>query len=192
MSLLSFFGSYFVKCRLGSIQLCSASVQWGWIWMCIRLLHPWDFPGKSARVDCHFLLQGIFSTQESNPGLLHYRQMVYCLSHQILPINQFIAFFLRRLFYFLLSSTLFILFKNFRISWRFISVFHGKKYKQWEANLPIYIPSNITTVSKNSAFPPVRRDDLFSCNSNLPFALGVVLLTLRRALFQLPPSFLHD
>ena len=23
----------------------------------IRLLHPWDFPGKSARVDCHFLLQ---------------------------------------------------------------------------------------------------------------------------------------
>ena len=23
----------------------------------IRLLHPWDFPGKSAGVDCHFLLQ---------------------------------------------------------------------------------------------------------------------------------------
>jgi len=29
----------------------------------------WDFPGKSAGVDCHFLLQGIFPTQESNPGL---------------------------------------------------------------------------------------------------------------------------
>ena len=37
----------------------------------IRLLCPWDFPGKSARVDCHFLLQGIFPTEESNPGLLH-------------------------------------------------------------------------------------------------------------------------
>ena len=48
----------------------------------IRLLHWWDFPGKSAGVDCHFLLQGIFPTQESNPGLLHCRQTLYCLSHQ--------------------------------------------------------------------------------------------------------------
>ena len=30
------------------------------------LLHLWDFPGKSAGVICHFLLQGIFPTQESN------------------------------------------------------------------------------------------------------------------------------
>ena len=48
----------------------------------IRLLHPWDFPGKNAGVDCHFLLQGIFLTQESNPGLPHCRQMLYRLSHQ--------------------------------------------------------------------------------------------------------------
>ena len=47
-----------------------------------RLLHSWDFPGKSAGVDCHFLLQGIFSTQESKPGLPHCRQMLYRLSHQ--------------------------------------------------------------------------------------------------------------
>ena len=46
------------------------------------MLHPWDFPGKSAGVDCHFLLQGIFPTQESNLGLLHCRQMLYCLSHR--------------------------------------------------------------------------------------------------------------
>ena len=31
---------------------------------------------------CHFLLQGIFPTQGSNPGLPHYRQMLYHLSHQ--------------------------------------------------------------------------------------------------------------
>ena len=48
----------------------------------ISLLHPWDFPGKSAGVDCHFLLQGIFPSQESNPGLLHCGQMLYHLSHQ--------------------------------------------------------------------------------------------------------------
>ena len=31
---------------------------------------------------CHFLLQGIFPTQGLNPGLLHHRQTLYCLSHQ--------------------------------------------------------------------------------------------------------------
>ena len=47
-----------------------------------RLLHPWDFPGKSAGVGCHFFLQEIFLTQGSNPDLLHCRQTLYCLSHQ--------------------------------------------------------------------------------------------------------------
>ena len=40
------------------------------------------FPGKGAGVDCHFLLQWIFLTQESNPGLLHCGQTLYRLSHQ--------------------------------------------------------------------------------------------------------------
>ena len=35
---------------------------------------------------CLFLLQGIFLTQGSNPGLLHCRQIIYCLSHQGSPI----------------------------------------------------------------------------------------------------------
>ena len=47
-----------------------------------RLLHPWDFPGNSTGVGCHSLLQGTFPTQGSNPGLLHYRQTPYRLSHQ--------------------------------------------------------------------------------------------------------------
>ena len=52
-----------------------------------RLLNPWDFPGKSTGVDCHFLLQGIFPTQGSNPGLPHCRQTLYPLSHQGSPIQ---------------------------------------------------------------------------------------------------------
>ena len=40
-----------------------------------RLLHPWDFPGKSTGVGCHCLLQGIFLIQGLNPGLPHCRQM---------------------------------------------------------------------------------------------------------------------
>ena len=35
-----------------------------------RLLCPWDFPGKSTGVGCHFLLQGFFPTQGSNTSLL--------------------------------------------------------------------------------------------------------------------------
>ena len=44
------------------------------------------FPGNSTGVDCHFLLQRIFLTQGSNPGLLYCRQTLYRLSHQGSPI----------------------------------------------------------------------------------------------------------
>ena len=46
---------------------------------------PWDFQGKNTGVGCHLLFQGIFPTQGSNPGLSHWRQMLYCLSHQGSP-----------------------------------------------------------------------------------------------------------
>ena len=45
-----------------------------------RLPCPWNFPGKNTGVGCRFLLQGIFLTQWSNPGLLHCRWMLYHLS----------------------------------------------------------------------------------------------------------------
>ena len=38
--------------------------------------------GNNTGVSCHFLLQGIFPTQESNPGLLHCRQILYRLNYQ--------------------------------------------------------------------------------------------------------------
>ena len=37
-------------------------------------------PGKNTGVGCHFLLQGIFPIQESNPCLLHCRQILHRLS----------------------------------------------------------------------------------------------------------------
>ena len=43
---------------------------------------------------CHFLLQGIFLTQGSNLGLLHCRQMLYCLSHQEKHLINYICTFL--------------------------------------------------------------------------------------------------
>ena len=44
-----------------------------------------DSPGKNTGVGCQALLQGIFPTQGSNPGLLHCRQILYHLSHQRSP-----------------------------------------------------------------------------------------------------------
>ena len=53
-----------------------------------RLLWPGNFSGKTTGVGCHFLLQGILPTQGSNPCLLcllHFRQILYPLSHQVSP-----------------------------------------------------------------------------------------------------------
>ena len=44
-----------------------------------------DSPGKNTGVGGHVLLQGFFPTQGSNPGLLHCRRILYCLSHQGSP-----------------------------------------------------------------------------------------------------------
>ena len=44
-----------------------------------------DCPGKNTGVGCHALLQGIFPTQGSNPGLPHCKQILYHLSHQGSP-----------------------------------------------------------------------------------------------------------
>ena len=51
------------------------------------LLCPRDSPGKNTGVGCHALLQGIFPTQGSNPGLPHCRQILYQLSYQGSPYN---------------------------------------------------------------------------------------------------------
>ena len=44
-----------------------------------------DSPGKNTGMGCHALLQEIFPTQESNPGLQHCRRIRYHLSHQRSP-----------------------------------------------------------------------------------------------------------
>ena len=43
---------------------------------------PGNSLGKNTGGDCYSLLQGIFPTQGLNLGLLHYRQVLYHLSHK--------------------------------------------------------------------------------------------------------------
>ena len=46
---------------------------------------PWNSPGQNTAVGSLSLLQGIFPTQGSNPGLPHYKQILYQLSHRGSP-----------------------------------------------------------------------------------------------------------
>ena len=64
---------------------------------CPTLQYPmdssWNSPGQNTGVGSLSLLQGIFPTLESNPGLLHCRQILYQLSHKGSPrILEWVAY----------------------------------------------------------------------------------------------------
>ena len=77
----------FYKCVCVYACICEAKVTQSWLTLLqpCGLYSPWNSLDQNTRVGSHFLLQGIFLTQESNPGLLHCRQILYCLSHQGSP-----------------------------------------------------------------------------------------------------------
>ena len=75
-----FFGFIFFFTESESCSLVSNSLQ-------PHGLHsPWNSPGQNTGVGSLSLLQGIFPTQRSNPGILHCRQILYQLSYQGSPI----------------------------------------------------------------------------------------------------------
>ena len=47
-----------------------------------ELYSPWNSPGQNTGVNSYSLLQAIFPTQGSNPGLPHCRQIFNQLSHE--------------------------------------------------------------------------------------------------------------
>ena len=53
---------------------------------CNVLDYTWNSPGQNTGVGSPSLLQEIFPTQGSNPGLLHCRQILYYLSHKGSPL----------------------------------------------------------------------------------------------------------
>ena len=57
------------------------------------LYSPWNSPGLNTGVGSLSLLQGIFPTQGSSPGLLHCRRILYQLSHKGSPrILEWVAY----------------------------------------------------------------------------------------------------
>ena len=90
----------FVKTQPSQCLLCVCSVtQWCLTLMWphglqpTRFLCPWDFPGKNTRVGCHFLLQGIFLTQELNPQPLHWQAASFTTELPEEPNRNPITFF---------------------------------------------------------------------------------------------------
>ena len=73
--------TFFVSCSVVSNSLQSYGLEPP------RPLCPWNSPGKNTGVGSHFFLQGIFLAQRSNPGVLHYRQILYHLSHIIFKLS---------------------------------------------------------------------------------------------------------
>ena len=54
---------------------------------------PWNSPGQNTGVSSLSLLQGIFPSQRSIPGLRHYRWILYHLSHKGSPrILEWVAY----------------------------------------------------------------------------------------------------
>jgi len=64
-----------------------------------RLLCPWNSSGKNTGVGCDPLLQRIFPTQGSNLGLLHCKQILYCLSHKGSPFSVYVCVIFKNISY---------------------------------------------------------------------------------------------
>ena len=118
---------------------------------------------------CHFLLQEIFPTQRSNPGLPHGRQTLYCLSHQG-SANHFCP---------LLSPSLYEIFPWYLIFLRSSLVF------------PILLFSSISLHgSLRKAFLSllwILWNSVFRCLYSDPFLLCFLLLFFSQ-LFVRPPQ----
>ena len=76
-----------IHCESESCSVVSDSLQ------SCGLQSPWNSPGQNTGVGSLSLLQGIFPTQGSNPGLPHCRQILYQLSHEGSPgILEWVAY----------------------------------------------------------------------------------------------------
>ena len=80
-----------------------------------------DSPGKNTGMGCHALLQGIFRSQGSNPGLPHCTQILYHLRHQGSPwILEWVAYPISRGF-------------SWPRNWTQVSFMAGRFFTSWAA-----------------------------------------------------------
>ena len=81
----------FIHCLfLFSLSVMSNSIVTSWTVAHQAPLCPWDFPSKNTGMGCHFLRQGIFSTQGSSARVLHCRWiLLHWATREALTLLQF-------------------------------------------------------------------------------------------------------
>ena len=100
MLMLTSYLHAFVPSKTSSTVFAERLPQWKWkspsrVWLFVtpESYSPWDSPGQNAGVGSLSLLQRIFPTQGSKPGLPHCRRILYQLSHQRSPrILEWVAY----------------------------------------------------------------------------------------------------
>ena len=83
---------------ISSSQHCTRDLR-KWKWESLsrvtlqphELYSPWNSPGQTTQVDILSLLQCIFQTQGSNPGLPHCWQILYQMSYQGSPSGSYLG-----------------------------------------------------------------------------------------------------
>ena len=79
------------SCNSGAVVKVTQS-RLTFLWL-HGLYSPWNSPGQNTGVGSLSLLQGIFPTQGSNPGILYCRWILYQLSHKESPrILEWVAY----------------------------------------------------------------------------------------------------
>ena len=79
--------------RVGHNWLTHTKVKVKVAQLCLTLCNPWNSPGQNTAVGNLSLLQVIFPTRGSNPGLPHCRQILYQLSQKGSPsILEWVAY----------------------------------------------------------------------------------------------------
>ena len=134
----------------------------------VRLLCPWVFPGKNAGVGCHFQLQGIFPTQELNPGLPHCLQ-AYSLPYELPGMSLSIYIYVCVYIHIYMSYT-----------HKYTQIYHI--YIFWtKTNIFLYLytkPPFLNVFPKMLLFSKGR---VYSKLKTLCFSVSVLLVTIVRA-----------
>ena len=140
-----------------------------------------DSPGKNTGVGCHTLLQGIFPTQRSNPGLPYCRHILYHLSHQGRPPRSVQSFSHVRLFEPVDCSM-----PGFPVHHQFPELAQTHVHRVGDAIQPSHPLSSPSTTTFNLS----QHQGLFQWISSLHQVAKVLELQLQHQSFQFRTDFL--
>ena len=130
------------------------------------LYSPWYSLGQNTRVGTLSLLQGIFPTQELNPGLLHCRWILYQLSHKESPnlhlfCFQFAFYILSEINFQDLYMIIIVIYINLSchsIYYKFLSVafgaFHNLTWSYFSTLSHNYSPGYVCYIKSKEAESP--------------------------------------